>query len=776
MIPPKYNFYITVGDGEAVQVTPHYKSLSKKYAKENDQLFFRASLVGDISLVGDGYDLINSASIEDKMTLTINKYNNTSGEWEEYYKATFAKTDCKFDRVRKKCTLSGLTTADEYVDILNGYEDTYDLIKLAPATSYLALCKRSAIQIYIAGGNTISAFFNGTYMEEDVDSVVDSHDELTNTYHFSRIKTYNELTVDTTGVARPPIAERISGTYITAGNGFSKGNYRILLEKVASGGDGFSGKYAQNVAYNINTGASEINYIATGGETGSVYFKRDTYILRHYYVGIDTVLGESDIVFYIPDSNNIYFSGFDTISMTFQTSGTIGNKYTLKNILPYYVYQRLLCDVDTVLNNPTYDIASSDFVHSTGNFKKCIGISDNLLGDIVFTDATTSEPTKYGQNDYGQYFTDDFLPDTIGLTNLLPVCRSSWANVSTWFCYTAYYTSVLEPSIRNKYYLNDCYNIADVIKALLKKIAPNITHEATAEYSQFLYSANSIKAVDFRLFIAPKTNVLKSEYDEPVKKAETTMKEIMDMLAKCFQCYWYIDNGKLKIEHIFYFKNNMSYSATQTVSLDLTTLIDQFNGKTVSLFQTEVEYDKSDLNKRYEFGWMDDATEIFDGVTIDVNSNYVQADKTEDITPDNFSSDIDYMLYNPDNFSEDGFALLCATLQGTEYTLPIVSVSLLDEEGRQYGATVQNWYAAWSYLVNMYRYNLPAQSIRVNTLGNMTAIDIIRSMKHSVQFASEKDPDTMEIVKTEIGNGIIDEMSINLDTRIVDMDLIYNPV
>ena len=109
--------------------------------------------------------------------------------------------------------------------------------------------------------------------------------------------------------------------------------------------------------------------------------------------------------------------------------------------------------------------------------------------------------------------------------------------------------------------------------------------------------------------------------------------------------------------------NGGSYSGKSNYQLDFTKLTDQFNKKLSSYFQSEIEYDKSDLNQRYEFAWMDDVTDLFGGNTIDVKSNYIQKDKTEEINIGQFSSDVDYMLFNPSNFSEDGFALLCPIKQ-----------------------------------------------------------------------------------------------------------------
>src|SRR5699024_9226093 len=142
----------------------------------------------------------------------------------------------------------------------------------------------------------------------------------------------------------------------------------------------------------------------------------------------------------------------------------------------------------------------------------------------------------------------------------------------------------------------------------------------------------------------------KGIYDEPATKAPITFENLMNMLRDCFKCYWYIENGKLKIEHIWYFMNGRSYGQTQN-GLDLTNTVNAINSKAYSYGQNNFEYDKSDLSGRYEFGWMDDCTDLYDGFPINVDAVYVQSDKTENITIDNFSSDIDLMLLTPNSFS-----------------------------------------------------------------------------------------------------------------------------
>ena len=116
--------------------------------------------------------------------------------------------------------------------------------------------------------------------------------------------------------------------------------------------------------------------------------------------------------------------------------------------------------------------------------------------------------------------------------------------------------NAIETSARKIYTLKVAYAISAVIKTLLAEIDPSIQHEATSEYSNFLYGSTSINNVGFRLFITSKSNILKGEYDQAAQKAEITLKDLMEMLANCYQCYWYIDdNNRFIIEHIYYFNN-----------------------------------------------------------------------------------------------------------------------------------------------------------------------------------------------------------------------------
>lgn len=823
------------------KVEPHYKDLNKKYAKESGQEFFRISLDGKINLFGDAYEIVKQSSLESQLIFIIEKYNRKSGKYLEYYKGEFNKTDCKFDYDKKKCELK-TTAIDEYNEVMNKYDNTYDLIKLAPEITRIDLHKRSLMQVYVRGANSITNFFGGTYWEDDVNSAIDSHDDLINKYYFSYIKAGNEFYVKHAGI------EAVNGVYA-----------------------GTNGYWSQWNGYTCYMGTD------TPGVKAYIYIKRNS---------DDTILYQSEKQWTFLEKDNCYIGREDIVMVNVNNSS---DKFTIESPFVYHMYRRLLCDVDTVEDSEgvknTYNLPSDDFVTDNRNYKKCIG----LRGGMFFcTSRAVDEPTKYGLNDYNQYFTNQFIPSSAGIGRALPISKNSWANASLWYVYDSFY-EYFEERLRKQYTLKDSYSIGAAIKAILKKIDPTISHEPTAEYSQFLYGNDNPLGLDkFYVYITQKTNILKGNYDQPAQKAETSLEELMKMLRDCFRCYWYIEDNKFKIEHIYFFMNGGSYSSQSSYQLDFTALTDQFNKKLSSYFQSEVEFEKSDLNQRYEFGWMDDVTDLFGGVAIDVKSQYIQKDKTEEINIGQFSSDVDFMLFNPSNFSDDGFALLCPIIPnlartsevtynkyisnrgaisnisdwnmitakvnpgsvlriyspnyiagsigalgyssqkvtsgqvsyvdmqnlpsdengykvfniplGIEYIyiniktssgdftysmklyvdnmlqLPIITVEdLIDENGDTYKAIAQNWYASWIYLQNLYIYDMPAQNIESNVVGTLYARDVKKCMKHTIEFPSEEDLDELELVKTAFGNGKIDEMSFNINTRQAKVNLLYRP-
>ena len=354
------------------------------------------------------------------------------------------------------------------------------------------------------------------------------------------------------------------------------------------------------------------------------------------------------------------------------------------------------------------------------------------------------------------------------------------------------------------------------------------------------------------------------------------------MLRDCFRCYWFIDDqNRFRVEHIQYFRNGGSYSGSPVVGIDLTTQEVTRSGKKWAFARDQFKFDKPAMAARYQFGWMDDVTQLFDGFPIDIISKYVNPDNIEQIDISRFTSDIDYILLNPSAVSKDGFVLLSATqrksyadlkfiqgnvgitigqpynslvdnsgtrvhtglmyitspnlvvknpsgyrfglrffdenenlldyttmwsdsqrtvpvpsgsvyvvllvrneaetaitpavvnglngsISGIEYTLPYYNFSI---DGNDH--ILQNAYVAFCLLQQYYAYDMPAPNYAINGV-QMVALGVKKLKNQSIRFPALNDPDLVELVKTNLGNGTIEKLSVNLSSRNANATLKYD--
>lgn len=765
---------------------PHYSKLESKYKKETGQAFFRNSLEGSIKLFGTDFDFINSQSLETKYVLIV-----TNANGKVLALNSFAKTDCKLDTTRRSIELK-LSSIDRYSKIMNKYDNTYDLIKLSPAITSLILTKRLLYQFYIQGANSVSCYANGTYWEQDVNEAIDDANALRSKYYFAENFTKQEIIIE------KEQSEYFAGTYIKdeSYNGYrwihtTKSNLVFWLDPLSD-----SEKANYNTAawpygsiLNAATGSHPTN--TTGESRNSLYWIK--FNDKNTFGSLDTPNLKSKSVYCTSYADKKFDGIFNSGSgADYKLNKVLDNTYAFNLrdcLIDYTIWGRILADVDTAVEQSTgqvktlYDLPKDDFVSERVNYRKCIG----LIGlQVKQTGYTVAHPTKYGRNDSGEYFTNNFVSALTKTEHMpVPISRSSWANTSLWVIIPDTW-NIFENQFRSEFILKDAFSLADVIKALLHKIDPLVKFEATSEYSQFLYGGDTStpiipfdgSRVGYVPFIAPKSNVLKGNYDQAAQKAEITFEQLMNMLRDCFRCYWYIDDSnRLRIEHISYFMKGLSYTSP-SLQFDLTKKYDKFNDTVVLYAQEVTKYNKDDLSSRYEFGWMDDTTNTFEDMEIDVKSVYIQSDKTEEINSEVFSTDIDLMLYAPDKFSEDGFALMMADKNTGR--VPIAAVSGLrdDEYIYTYSATPQNYLCSWLYLARYYMLDMPAYRIEYTRAPSADAYRVTgikQCMQQNVEFQTDEKIDLNKAIKTSIGIGIIDSASINIDTGLINATLVFSP-
>lgn len=732
VVPPTDKQYFSDNDLKQVvlegarwnAVNPIYKDdLAKELELETNQQFYRAKLSGKINFIRDDYDFINNQSFDTEFVIRIMQSNDGGLSFLPCYMGKFMKTDCEWNNDDKKVTVQP-DVYDQYNNVLAGLEKEYNLIELAPQITQLNYKKRPLIQIYIPGDSVVSCFLSGMYWEQDANVVTDRN-ALLNTYYFALCNLLKEINV--TGTTNPNVNGLYSGRMSISNNVFT-GTMRP----------------------NISNGY----YIYVSQVYTPPFFSAVTVQIRQ---------SSDDKVMYSYIANiggNNPWDNADFDAPAFSGSGATGSAHC--EMATYSIYARYLCDVEQVLNVDTYPLPTDDIVEDNRNYNRVVRYA---LDIAYISNQSSNEPTQWGIRDDGTYF---MPPYSIYGDIFYPIARSTWRYASIWF---AFYLAdwILEEAAQSPYTLRDTNPLSSVISVLLQKIAPEITHEGTEEYSKFLYGSNRpIGDYNFTLLITQKTNVTKGDYDRPAQKAPITLQQITNMLRDCFRCYWYIEDNKFKIEHIQFFRNGGSYNSP-TIGTDLTRLQNIRNGKNWSFATTSWSFDKIDMPERYQFDWMDDVTEAFKGNPIEIISKYVTAGKIESINISNFTSDIDYMILNPNNISDDGFALFAAVKNGDQYDLPFIEFN--------FGASkfiLQNAILSMQYLQpTFYIYDLPAYKVEING-SEMRALGIDRKKKQTVNYPSINDPDPMKLIKTNLGNGQVEKISINLCSRMNKLTLKYD--
>lgn len=764
-------------------VSPVYKSLTKTIERESEQIFFREKLNGELTFRRKDYDLLKDSTLNDSFLLLIYEGQNVAGmasfntdfnadyareniltTGTLYYKGSFKLTDLAINYSKHSISLKNITTEDNYSTILSRLDDTYDLVKLAPKLSSIELSKRPLTQVYIAGASTITNSIAGTYWESEVDESIDDEDKLINTYHFARVKEYVELNFDSIIPSSVLTDEKV-----TISKSYSVGD--VIFSKHL-GNEYYLQITAAKPQYSSNQGLYHLG-IADKNGTWIYSNKHTTNLITNGTYSAYNILTTFDSNFEYKGSSSAYPK---TMKM-----------FAIKQTL----FRRILLDasIENITDSEgvkyTYDITLDDFAASNSNYKRCIGLTG---GSYWATFVTTSTPTRYGVNDAGEYFTDDFIPSSTGLSKmrLIPVSRSEWCNMSIWMEYASTNTynsdaglADLSEQCTKTYTLNDAYFIIDVLKAILAEIDSSIIVDDLSRH-RFLRQnmVNPVTGDYIGIYLTQKTNIKNGEYDQPAQKAEITLGELFEMLKTCFNCYWSITNvlgnKYLTIEHKSYYDNGKSYTGEPSIEIDLREEVDQFNKQTALYAQNEKTFDTSKLYHRFEMKWNEGCTELFGPMYLTTAAEYAKDSTLKTLVPNRIVSDIDYLLANPSAFSDDGFVLMCTRSK----KVPVIEREYITDTSKEYKASIQNYYASWPYLVNFHLLDCPSKHLMCDT--PIDGIDVDTKLTtqglsyletQSIEFPLGNDPDMYKNIITDLGVGHPKRCEINIETRQCKIEL-----
>lgn len=739
-----------------------------EWAKENGEYFFRRNLSGDFTFTNNDYDYFNSQSLSYEFLFNIYISYDRGRRWELYWSGHFYKTDCRVNDVDKYFVVTP-KVKDGYTDLIAQMDKEVDLIETAPEITPVIMHRRPIIQFYIPETDVVGCCQNNTYWEQECEPAGATY--LNNTLKFGLLKSERRITL-TDGITlffhgTTPVNASTDFSY-TNGNYSLQYNHSTNLLSLLLDGD----EIAQNADY-----------------TGQI--------------GTFTLTATQ--------------SGFSDITAT---------------ISDLKVYGRMILDVAEAHDGTTCDpITDYDFTDVKNyGWSIALGGFDGAVKIYYDMQDTPTQMGKYMDKYYTDLSEDGLVPMIRNEWNELSIwCDLEWFYVNAPDIWNRNSHDIT---------LKECYPLCGVFKALFAKLNISLDFEETDEYSAFFYGSNPVKEDGTRIFLTPKSNALLGDYDEAAKKSPITLKSLLTMLRNMFNVAYFVEHGKFRLEHISWFIRGGSYTDSMVVGRDLTAEVVTRNGKPLCYGQSLYSYDKPELPQRYEFKWMEDVTPNFEGSPLESTSPLVEEGQVENVDVSNVNTDVDYMQSHPNDCSKDGLAVFAcipteheydADPDQTSFEMPLEQGDVITEksnydiylfredntyitvttapytieenfvgysteqghsnlfkverwskvdiplvEGDNRRVMLQNGYLRWKYLQNHYLcYNMPPQMTRDGSTFS-TSLPI-KYKKQEIEFPCPTDINIFQLVKTSVGEGQIEKISINLSSRNGKATLKYEP-
>ena len=708
--------------------------------KESDEMFYRDSIDGKFTFTGSIYTAIaTNSTLEDKFYLVL--YDGVT----QICTGEFTKLDCSFDDDNGICVVNSLGQYDRYSKLLEGINNKYNLVSLAPHTHTVRMKKRAILQIYIEGDSKVSNVLGN--MSYEVSCTPAGYEDLTNTYHFTIVEAYRYIKVPTgtmmygVGGARVDIGGMYyfdksspsdTGIWNRTDNAFyfyyakdTESQWSCMIFQVVSGGN----------AFNVTNypRPSSGNYWAEGIINGA-------------------------------DENGASFDYYDHTSV----SQVVGSPWHCDGSRGVRIWARILSDKYA----DGHHLPATDMCENNLNYRYWYAPTvANVRTHLKRSLAVQIDPTPYGKNEDGMYYVKP--APTTAEDNVIPIGWSMWVPESYW--YEAFIDSTIE-NYDETFDLEDGYELLECIKIIAKQIDPTITDVQSAIIGSSSYSSLIPYATHTNMYITPISNIKKTYYSTAAQRGDISLADMLGMLKKVFKMYWYRDDsGVIHIEHLYYFLNGMSYSTPSDTDIcDITAIKTPMANLTWSYGTNKYNFDISDLKKRYEFNWGDTSTDQFNGYPLEIRNNFCENASTEPITVDNFIADLDFIMGSPNTLNDDLYALMMVLNTSTPYA---VQTNTYQIKSGTTAFRMQNGEASFFYTANLNKnlhlFDIDGDSVYANGI-QLTAVQSTKRLKRqeSITFPVDWSKAFRNYVTTGYGRCQIEHIEINMESKMATAKVI----
>ena len=713
----QYRFKLTI-DGTTYDTSPDFPDGQTITGDRDTRHYWKLEKFGStLKFKGADYTRIKARPVDEQMTLTIQKSLDYGETFTDRLTAQFTKADAQLWDHNKKTVDVVFETISLYDTIQAAKSKTFNIPALEPPKVTLNGVRQPLFQIYIEGSTFINNFLgSGVHWETPLPGGT-------------------------------PVYDAPGSTLI--GDNF----FQITIEDYIIPGDAttldpdVSGRYDRDTLIRTDN----VYKIVTIGSGPTAYYEIQQ-------VSDSTPVYRSDTGTFLSPGDPYSVSGTNELFPT-TARATFTSLSSTSECRAYIAafYARMLTNLETVGGTPTNELPEDGIIPENFNYTRCLPI--DLTGLIEITDLNSVDPTRYNKysDDAASFGGNYFVrPANNGTEEYQPISQSEWEAYTIWW-YKDAAIRAYQQSAAQQIQIRDAYRLADVIAKLLQEIDPTLEHEATSEYSEFLYgSTNSIRGGQKHPIITPKEHVTIGDYDQPVTIAEAKFEDLDNLLYGKYRCHWHLVGTKFKIEHEDYYERGGTYTGT-SIGKDVTGLIEGHTAKPWTFDRDKWSYDKANIPERIEFNWMDQVSQPFDGFPIDLLSAYAQRGNVQTIDINLFSSDFDYMIAQPGEIARSGFFIAdCDQDSADEYTMPFVTMVI---DGTTY--TLQNGYSAFFYIHSQYyQTRLAAKRARINLVE--IEADVVRRVIQEITLPATELTSFLQLLTSNLGDGIIEKYEENI--------------
>ena len=818
---PIYKFELTA-DGTTQRAYPIYKdSLAKDFEKESGQEFFRAKLSGELTFESEDYQFIVEQSFDEQFGLEIFISYDAGVTWASYLTGTFWKTDCKFDDDAETVVVKP-TVLDQYNDVLAGLDKEFNLIDLAPQIIPVEADKRPMVQVYVPNQSVIGCFLSGMWWEQECEPVSDTEmvdlpgggtgKKLEYYYYFSLNKGFANIRIS--GEMTPQLPTVVSN--VSTGQSAKYFNFYV---------DGIhyyrstSTNFDWIGIYDPETGAAwrnervrrdlSGNYtvkvfpIEGTPATGTVTLDIETIdVYSRYVCDTDTLNNVSTYPIPTDDlvENNRNYSrviGYyfpDTISFSIRKSATPTkwglyqpNEYYEQ---PYSIYGQEFFPVarngwgyvSVWFSFSTFDwiVEKSARKQFTIRFAYPISSVISVLLGKIAPGVQHEDTIEYSQFLYGT--------NLIGISQTLLITPKSNI-INAGYDQPAQTAPITLRAVLDM--LRDCFRCYWFIDAMGKFHVEHIQYFRNGG----TYYSTPVVGIDLTTQLVKRNGKSwafarnQFEYDKPQMAARYQF-NWQDNVTQLFEGFpidilsKYVNPDNIEQINVTQFTSDLDYILLNpsAVSKDGFVLLAAQSVLWVEQLQNTLTY-----------SWNGGATQTaidltpYRGKTMRISLSTSRQYLTVSQTGDGISQLIGEIVNEPNTTKTFEFvvedtaeliflygpqpgvaAISSLQLQDGEIVLPYINYNY---DGNDH--YLQNAYVAFCILQDYYAFDMPAPDYEINGV-QKTAIGVKRLKKQTLNFPVLNDPNLFQLVKTNLGNGTIEKLSLNLSSRNANATLKYD--